>query len=137
MTVARKKTFGARRAALGIAAAALLLAAAGCELLPAGDPPAGNLTDNTSPPANTPLAVRNGLITQLIAFALQNGVTELDPGSDPEGMVIAAEAAKSAGFRLDPASPLRLDFKRRGDGTAELAAVRKQPEAEVWRSLRP
>ena len=111
------------------------IAAAGCDALPDGEPPEGNLTDNSPPPVVTPLAVRNNLATQLIVFALQHGVTRLDPGSDPETIAIAVEAARTAGFRLDPTASLRLDLERGADGTAELAA--SDGGTEVWRSQRP
>ena len=52
------------------AACAVLAFAAGCDTLPEGDPPEGNLTDNTPPPVTSPLALRNHLTTQLIVFAL-------------------------------------------------------------------
>ena len=119
------------------AAAALLLAfAAGCEMLPAGDPPAGDLTDNSQPPVTTPLALRNHLATQLIVFAISNGVTALDPGSDQETAAIAAEAARTAGFRLESGAPLRL-MLRRDAGGVDLVAVRRASGDEVWRSRRP
>jgi len=127
-----------RRIALFPAAvAALLLAfAAGCEMLPAGDPPEGDLTDNTPPPVATPLALRNHLATQLIVFAISNGVTAFDPGSDPDAVAIAAEAAQTAGFRLESGAPLRLMLRRDGDGV-DLVAVRRASGDEVWRSQRP
>lgn len=119
------------------AAAALLLAfAAGCDTLPEGDPPEGNLTDNSQPPVTTPLAMRNHLATQLIVFALQNGVTELDPGTDPEAFAIAVEASRTAGFRFSRNAPLRLELVRGADGVMELKAIGADG-AEVWCSQRP
>ena len=119
------------------AAAALLLAfAAGCDTLPEGDPPEGNLTDNSQPPVTTPLALRNHLATQLIVFSLQNGVAELDPGTDPEAIAIAVEAARTAGFRLSRGAPLRLELVRTNDGGADLTAIGADG-AEAWRSQRP
>lgn len=119
------------------AAAALLLAfAAGCDTLPEGDPPKGDLTDNSQPPVTTPLAMRNHLTTQLIVFALQNGVTELDPGSDPEALAIAVEASRTVGFRFSRNAPLRLELARSEGGVMELKAIGADG-AEVWRSRRP
>lgn len=118
------------------AAAAMLLLAAGCDALPDGEPPPGNLTDNAPPPVVTPLAVRNHLATQLIVFALQHGVTRLDPGGDPESVAIAVEASRTAGFRLDPTSPLRLGLEHGADGAIDLTATDANG-AEVWRSQRP
>ena len=129
------RRFGAFISA-AVAAGVLLLLAAGCDALPDGEPPEGNLVDNTPPPVATPLAVRNNLATQLIVFALQRGITRLDPGSDPESVAIAVEALRTAGFRLDPTSPLRLDLKRSADGGIDLAAT-DAGGAEVWRSQRP
>ena len=120
---------------IAAAAVVMLLAAAGCDALPDGEPPEGNLTDNAPPPVVTPLAVRNHLATQLIVFALQRGVTRLDPGNDPETLAIAVEAARTAGFRLDPTAPLRLYLERGADGSVELTAT--DGGAEVWRSQRP
>ena len=120
---------------LAAAATLLLLVTTGCDALPDGEPPPGNLTDNTPPPLVTPLAVRNNLATQLIVFALQHGVTRLDPGDDPETLAVAVEAARTAGFRLDPTAPLRLDLERGADGSVELTAT--DGGAEVWRSQRP
>lgn len=127
-----------RRLALvpAAAAAALLAFAAGCDLLPAGDPPEGDLTNNAPPPVATALAMRNHLATQLIVFAIRNGVTALDPGSDPETVAIAAEAAQTAGFRLVSGAPIRLMLRRDGTGV-DLVAVRSATGAEVWRSKRP
>jgi len=121
---------------IAAAAAAALLLAAGCDSLPDGEPPPGNLTDNAPPPVATPLAVRNHLATQLIVFALQHGVTRLDPGGDPESVAIAVEAARTAGFRLDPDAPLRIDLERGADGAADLTATDANG-VEVWRSQRP
>ena len=118
-------------------AAALLAIAAGCGLLPDGDPPEGDLTDNTPPPAVTPLAVRNHLATQLIVFALQNGVTELDPGADAEVVAVAADAARTAGFRLVRGAPLGLKIVCDRDGAKKLVALRNADQTEVWRSQRP
>ena len=118
------------------AACAVLAFAAGCDTLPEGDPPEGNLTDNTPPPVTSPLALRNHLTTQLIVFALQNGVTELDPGTDPEAVAIAVEASRTAGFRFSRGAPLRLELVRSDDGMADLAAI-DADGVEVWRSQRP
>ena len=119
-----------------VAAALLLAFAAGCDTLPEGDPPQGNLTDNSQPPVTTPLAMRNHLATQLIVFALRDGVTELDPGTDPETLAIAVEASRTAGFRIRRNAPLRLELVRSPDGVIELKAVGADG-AEVWRSQRP
>lgn len=118
------------------AAAAALLLAAGCDALPDGEPPPGDLVSNSPPPVVTPLAMKNHLATQLIVFALQHGVTALDPGSDPETQMIAVEAARTAGFRLDPAAPLRLDLVRDPSGGIDLTAT-DAGGVEVWRSQRP
>ena len=118
------------------AAAAILLLATGCNALPEGEPPPGDLTDNAPPPVVTPLAMKNHLATQLIVFALQRGITRLDPGSDPESVAIALEASRTAGFRLDPDSPLRLALKRSADGGIDLTAT-DAGGVEVWRSQRP
>ena len=118
------------------AAAAALAFAAGCDALPDGDPPEGDLTDNGQPPVTTRLALRNHLATQLIVYALQNGVTELDPGSDPDAVAVAAEAARTAGFRLARNAPLRLVTERDADGMLRLTAADAEGR-EVWRSQRP
>ena len=118
-------------------AAALLLATAGCDTLPEGEPPEGDLTSNDQPPVRSPLALRNHLVTQLIMFALQEGLTSLDPGDDPETVAIAAEAARMAGFRLDRGSRLSLKMERSANGAADLVAVGKADRNEVWRSQRP
>jgi hypothetical protein len=130
-----KRRFTAARFAFA-AAAALLALAAGCDALPAGDPPEGELTDNGQPPVTTPLALRNHLATQLIVYTLQNGVTELDPGRDPEAVAVAAEAARTAGFRLARNAPLRLAAARDADGMLRLAAEDAEGKV-VWRSQRP
>ena len=119
------------------AAAALLALSVGCDTLPAGDPPKGNLTDNTPPPAATPLAEKNRLATQLIVFALRNGVAELDPGDDAAVAAVAADAARTAGYKLVPGAKLRLRRERSGDGATVLVAVRAADGTEVWRSQRP
>ena len=116
------------------AAAALLALAAGCDSLPDGEPPKGDLTDNAPTPVSTPLAVKNHLTTQLIVFALRNDVADLDPGDDAEVIAIAADAARTAGFKLVRGAELKLRLARR-DGGMELAAVRDG--VEVWRSQRP
>ena len=118
------------------AAAAVLALGAGCSALPDGDPPEGDLTDNGQPPVTTPLAMRNHLAAQLIVYALQNGVTELDPGSDPEAVAVAADAARTAGFRLARNAPLRLVPGRDADGMLRLTAEDAEGKA-VWRSQRP
>ena len=118
-------------------AAALLLAVAGCDTLPEGEPPEGNLTSNDQPPVRSPLALRNHLVTQLIMFALQEGLTSLDPGDDPETVAIAAEAARMAGFRLDRGAGLALKLERSANGATDLVAIGKTDRNEVWRSQRP
>ena len=118
-------------------AAALLAAVAGCDTLPDGDPPEGNLTDNSQPPITSPRARRNHLVTQLIMFALENDLESIDPGSDPETVSIAAEAARTAGFTLDRRAPLLLRLERGENGTTDLTAIQKSGAAEVWRSRRP
>ena len=123
---------------LGAALAAVLTAiSAGCCFLPDGDPPEGDLTDNTPPPVTTPLAVRNHLATQLIVFALQNGVTEIDPGADAEVIAVAADAARTAGFRLVRGAPLGLKLVCDRDGAKKLVALRNADQTEVWSSQRP
>lgn len=119
-----------------VAAGALLLLAAGCDSLPAGDPPEGDLTSNEPPPVTSALALRNHLATQLIVYALRSGVASLDPGNDPETVAIAVEAARTVGFRLERNAPLRLDLRRDGSG-ADLVAVQRDSGVEVWRSQRP
>lgn len=119
-----------------VAAAALLPALTGCDALPEGEPPPGDLVSNTPPPVVTPLAIRNHLATQLIVFALQRGVTGIDPGSDPEAQLIAVEAARTAGFRLDRSAPLRLALVRDPSGAIDLTATDANG-VEVWRSQRP
>ena len=123
-------------AALFAGSAALLALAAGCDALPAGDPPVGDLTDNGQPPVTTPLALRTHLATQLIVYTLQNGVAELDPGSDPEAVAVAAEAARTAGFRLARNAPLRLVPGRDADGMLYLVAADAEGKV-VWRSQHP
>lgn len=113
--------------------AAALLAAAGCETLPSGTPPPGNITDNTPPPDDTPVARHNRLVTQLIAFALQNGLSALDPGKDPELSAVARDAAAVAGFRIAAGAPLKLVMTRAADGSPELA-VTDAKQKVVWRS---
>lgn len=122
--------------AAAVAAAALLLAATGCDALPDGEPPEGDLVSNAPPPVVTPIAVKNHLATQLIVFALQRGVTAFDPGGDPETQMIAVEAARTAGFRLDRAAPLRLGLVRDASGGIDLT-VTDAKGVEVWRSRRP
>ena len=131
-----KKTRGTRSFAAALAAA-LLAAVAGCDTLPEGDPPAGPLTDNSQPPISSPQALRNHLVTQLIMFALSDDLESIDPGSDPETVSIAAEAARTAGFTLDRRAPLLLRLVRGKDGTLDLTAIRKSAGGEVWRSRRP
>lgn len=114
-------------------AAATLLAAAGCETLPGGTPPPGNITDNTPPPDDTPVARHNRLVTQLIAFALQNEVRSLDPGKDPELQKVARDAAAVAGFGIAAGAPLKLVRERADDGSMELA-VTDAKQRVVWRS---
>ena len=118
------------------AAAALLIFAAGCDALPAGDPPEGDLTSNAQPPVVTAEALRNHLATQLIVFSLKHNVEAVDPGSDPEAVAVAVEAAQTAGFRLERSAPLRLELQRDASGT-DLVLIRRDSGAEVWRSQRP
>ena len=124
-------------ALIAVAGAVLLLAAAGCDALPDGEPPDGPLTDNRQPPVTSPRALRNHLVTQLIMFALERGVTSIDPGSDPATVAIAAEAAQTAGFRLDRAAPLAIKLEHGADGAAALVAAQKSAPGELWRSRRP
>ena len=118
------------------AAAALMLLASGCDTLPDGDPPQGDLTDNTQPPVTSALALKNHLATELIVYALQNDVKWLDPGSDPEVIAIAADASGTAGFRLVRGAPLRLGSGRDSDGMTYLT-VSDADGKELWRSKRP
>ena len=118
-----------------LSAAALLFAATGCEILPSGTPPPGNIADNTPPPDDTPVARHNRLVTQLIAYALQTGLRSLDPGSDPELQALARDAAAVAGFEIAAEAPLKLVTARAADGSMELA-VTDAKQAVVWRSDR-
>lgn len=129
-----------RRPRLGaaiLAAVALLALAAGCDTLPEGEPPDGPLTDNAQPPVTSARALHNHLVTQLIMFAFQNGVTSLDPGGDPATAAIAAEASRTAGFRLERGAPLALKLVWCENGGADLVATQKSDGAEVWRSQLP
>ncbi len=122
----------------GIAAFAVLAAllGAGCDTLPGGAPPAGDLADNTPPPADTELARHNHLVTQLIAFALQEGVAALDPGDDPRCAAVARDAAHVAGFRVEAGAALKLrSEKSEQDGVT--LTLSDPARGIVWRSSPP
>jgi len=120
----------------GALLALALLLAAGCDTLPGGAPPPGDLADNTPPSADTELARHNHLVTQLIAFALQEGVTALDPGGDPRSAAVARDAAQVAGFRIEDSAALKLTLERSADGV-ETLILRDAAGSVVWRSRPP
>jgi|GEM_PF-6666768 len=107
----------------------------GCDTLPGGEPPAGNLADNSAV-AETELARHNHLVTQLIAYSLQAGVRALDPGPDERCSAIARDAARVAGFRIAAAASLKLALERSPEG-AETLTLRDAERRLVWRSLPP
>ena len=120
-----------RRAQLAMRSAAALLAAllfCGCDTLPAGDPPAGPLADNTPTVAGTETARRNRRVTALITYALQHGLTALAAGDDA-ALEVARDAAKIAGFAVkapDGALPI---LKCDGSGMA----LFRPDGTELWR----
>lgn len=124
------------RCGLAAFTALAVLFGAGCDTLPGGDPPAGDLADNTPPSAETELARHNHLVTQLIAFALQHGVTALDPGDDPRCAAVARDAAQVAGFRVEAGAALKLEPESPGQG-GETLIVSDPARGIVWRSLPP
>lgn len=100
-------------------AAALLLAAliCGCDSLPAGDPPAGPLADNTPTEAESPTAVRNRRITALITYAFQSGLRAL-AAADDDAAAVARSAARVAGFAVTPPDDAVPVLRRDGPGMA-------------------
>ena len=122
----------------GLAAFAVFAAlfGAGCDTLPGGDPPAGNLADNTPPPADTELARHNRLVTKMIAYALQEGVEALDPGDDPRCAAVARDAAQVAGFRVEAGAALKLEPESSEKGGLTLI-ISDPARGIVWRSLPP
>ena len=124
------------RRGLAVLAALAALFVAGCDTLPGGDPPTGALADNAPPPADTELARHNHLVTQLIAFVLQNGVAALDPGDDPRCAAVARDAAQLAGFRVEAGAALKLASESSGQGGTTLT-VSDPKRGIVWRSQPP
>jgi len=122
---------GTRHTSLALLAAALL--AAGCDTLPQGDPPVGDLADNTPPAATGATARRNLLVTQLSVYALGHAVRELYVEREPEVQAIARDAALVAGFVFREDAALRLAGCRGEDGVLELV-ISSADGRVVWRS---
>ena len=110
------------------AAALLALVVCGCDTLPAGDPPAGPLADNTPVEAVSPTAVRNRRVTALISYALQNGLSAL-AAADDAAAAVARDAAMVAGFSVAPSDGVVPVLKSDGSGM-----VLCRPDGtELWR----
>lgn len=114
-------------------AALLLWAAVGCDTLPDGTPPDGSLVDNTPPPADSALARHNRLVTQLVAFALASGLSELSAADDGIAPAVARDASRIVGFTLRSGAGLRLFGVRKADGKVELV-LRSSDGAVCWSS---
>ena len=114
--------------------AALLFGAAGCDSLPSGTPPEGNIVDNTPPPAESGTALHNKLVTELVAFALSSGLTALRPEDDGVSPHVAQDAARIVGFAIRPDAELRLGIVRGPDGATELL-LRDADDTIRWRSF--
>jgi len=112
-----------------------LLCGAGCmDLLPAGEPPAGDIVSNDPDPAaqETPRARENRLVTSLIGCALSRcpGAAwslQCDPKCQAQGEQLMQEVAETAGIRRVPA------------GTPGCYTLRGRMEegASVWSLLSP
>ncbi len=111
----------------------VLLAGCGCEILPGGEPPPGNLADNTPPPATSPRAVYNGLVTRLSVFALQENIRAVAVDEDDLARAVAHDAARVAGFRIMPEAEYRLCARREKDGSVELI-LRRKDNSVRWQS---
>lgn len=109
-------------------AAALALLVCGCDTLPAGDPPAGPLADNTPTVTTTAAAVRNRRVTALISHALQHGLSSLAVADDG-AREVARDAAQVAGFAVKAPDGKLPVLKSDGSGMALVA-----PDGtELWR----
>ena len=137
-----------KRRGLTSAAAALLLltAAAGCRALPAGDPPAGGITDNGERRAETFAALRSRLATRLAASALAAPAPWrlLKLECDPELLELAAaaagEAAPVAGFAVlrgeegEAGAPAAIFRGRRSETGWEFTLLSPRGET-LWSDL--
>ena len=121
------------RLMLPAVAACFVLATIGCDTLPVGTPSPGALVDNTPPPAASGLALHNRLVTQLAAFALASGVSELWPMDDGISPAVARDAARVAGFVLRPDAELKLSRIVGSDGGVELV-LRTDDGTSRWNS---
>ena len=113
---------------LSAAAALAALLVCGCDTLPAGDPPAGPLADNTPTVAATETARRNRRVTALITYALQHGLTVIAAGDDAASEV-ARDAAKIAGFAVVPPNGTAPLLKSDDSGMA----LFRPDGTELWR----
>ena len=118
-----------RRIAITVCAAALpALLLWGCDTLPAGDPPAGPLADNTPTAAETATARHNRRVTALISYALLNGLGTL-AAADGEAARVARDAAAVAGFAVAPSDGAVPVLRSDGSGVALV----RPDGTELWR----
>lgn len=120
-------------AAVFAAVLPLLGLAPGCDTLPAGTPPEGDIVDNAPETAESRLALHNRLVTEFVAFALTSGISELRAEDDGISSAVAFDASRIVGFLVRPDAQFKLGAETNADGDTKLI-LRDAVGKLLWQS---
>ncbi len=105
----------------------LLLILCGCQIfLPAGDPPAGKITDNTQQGAVSQQELKNNAVTALTAFLLTHPEIRCVGVSGAEAKDVLKEASSVAGVAAVKSALYNLEYK---NGIYKLY---NKDKSEIW-----